>query len=251
MQTVVNGIMTHYEKHGEGPGILFLHGWGDNSLTWQKLSDSLTTTFTTVTVDLPGFGNTSFPTDEVWGLNEYAQFVADFNKKINNEPFAIIGHSNGGAIAVVGIANGLLKAKKLVLLASAGIRNKQKNKKRLLSVSAKIAKISLKPLPNSTQEKIKQKAYKKIGSDKYVAPHLEQTFAKILSQDIELDCAKINQPTLLIYGEQDSATPVEFGKIIASKIANAQLIIEPNAGHFVHHDSINTVSKVIRVFLND
>ena len=72
-----------------------------------------------VVPDLPGFGGTE-PPPAAWNVTNYAAFVHEFLKKLAVQPFAIIGHSNGGAIAVRGVGQGLLQADMIILLASAG-----------------------------------------------------------------------------------------------------------------------------------
>ena len=124
MQVVTNSILTHYELSGTGPVLLLLHGWGDRLETFDAITSMLQKTFTVVRLDLPGFGGTEAP-QETWGLEQYAGFVSDFMTKLDiPKPRALIGHSNGGAVAITGLAHKTLQADRLILLASAGIRNR-------------------------------------------------------------------------------------------------------------------------------
>ena len=120
MNVIVNNLLTNYEKQGKGPVILFLHGWGDDSRTFAQLISKLKNSYTCIAVDLPGFGATQQP-NEVWGVEQYAQFVKSFTEKIQIKPDVVVGHSNGGTIALFALSHNLLSAQKLVLLASAGI----------------------------------------------------------------------------------------------------------------------------------
>src|SRR5690606_6749255 len=147
---------------------------------------------------------------------EYAQFVTSFLTKIQVQPVAIIAHSNGGAIAIRGLAAGELKTEKLILLASAGIRDEYKGRKKAVRLLAKGAKILTAPLPSRVQQKLKRKAYKAIGSDLFIAEHLQETFKRIVTDDVRDDAAKIAVPTLLVYGSEDTDTPVKYGQILAA-----------------------------------
>jgi pimeloyl-ACP methyl ester carboxylesterase len=118
MNVIVKGHSVHYTRTGNGPIVVLLHGWGDSHKTFSGLESSLKQKYQVIAVDLLGFG-ASEPPKETYTLEKYAQFVADFLRKIGEESvFAFIGHSNGGAIAIRGLSSGILHSDKLVLLAS-------------------------------------------------------------------------------------------------------------------------------------
>ena len=79
-------------------------------------------------------------------LDDYAAFVMHFYRRQEIKPKVIIGHSNGGAIAIRALSKGL-KADNLVLVASAGIRGEYKGRMRLLRYTTKTAKLATYPLP--------------------------------------------------------------------------------------------------------
>ena len=249
MQAVVDSLLTHYEVQGKGTVILLLHGWGDTAAGLAGLRQSLAASHTVIAVDLPGFGGTEAP-KEVWGLSQYAQFVADFLKKIDARQLAgIVGHSNGGAIAVRGLSSGILKADKLVLLASAGIRGVYKGRVRVLRYATKIGKALTMPLPKAIKQKLRRKVYQTVGSDMLVAEHLQETFKRVVTDDIRTNAAQLTVPTLLIYGEQDEATPLVYGETFHQLIAGSTLEVLPGAGHFVHLDRPQAVERAIQEFV--
>ncbi len=251
MQAVVNGILTHYELAGDGPVLLMLHGWGDRLETFDALVQQLgTKDYCIVRLDLPGFGATELP-QAVWGLESYADFVAAFCAKLElKTPRAIIGHSNGGAVAILGLANDILLADKLVLLASAGVRDRHGVRKLAFKLVAKLGKVATFWLPRAYRRKLQQKFYGTIGSDMLVAPHLKETFKKTVAQDIQQEAAKLSLPTLLIYGDHDTATPVQaIGVPLHDLIKDSKLSIVHGADHFVHHQVPEQVAKQIQEFI--
>ncbi len=247
MQVIVDSLLVNYRSIGkEKETIVMLHGWGDSSSTFDRIASTLSNKYTIILIDLPGFGGTQ-PPSQSWGLDEYAKFVADFLQKINCKNIkAIVGHSNGGAIVLRGLGSGVLSAGKLVLLASAGIRDQYKGRKKVLRLVAKTAKLMTKPLPKQVQARLKKKAYRAIGSDLFVAEHLQETFKRIITDDVQADAEKVRIPCLLIYGSEDTATPPEYGEIYHRLIKNSKLHILPNAGHFVHLDQPDEVTQLIR-----
>ena len=240
----------HYEKKGSGKTILLLHGWGDRSDTFKSLLPVLSGGYTVISLDLPGFGQSESP-KEIWNLDNYAKFVASFlNKTSNTQLHAIIGHSNGGALAIRGIAKGDLNPSKLVLLAASGVRDTEKIRRFIIKIVAKTGKILTFWLPEQYKKKLQKKLYGTVGSDMLVAPQLQETFKKTVRQDIQKDAAKLSVPTLLIYGDQDTATPIKnVGSRLHELIKDSQLQIITGADHFVHQTSEPATAAYIQEFL--
>ncbi|HJP96357.1 MAG TPA: alpha/beta hydrolase [Candidatus Saccharimonadales bacterium] len=249
MQVVVDSLLTQYARHGSGKTVLILHGWGDSSKGMTALMNELAQTYDVIALDLPGFGGTQQPIG-AWDLTNYAQFVQHFLQKIDQPAvYAVVGHSNGGGIAIRGLAHGLVQAKKLVLLGSAGIRGEYKGRNRALRMVAKTGKVLTAPLPKSVTSKLQRKVYKTIGSDMLVVESLQETFKKVVSDDVRADAQKITIPALIIYGQNDEQTPPRYGEIFKQAIAKSQLHVIPDAGHFVHLDQPQKTTALIKEFL--
>lgn len=249
MQAVVDKLLATYHDEGKGKVVLLLHGWGDASGGLANLRKELAKTYRVITPDLPGFGASDTP-KSAWSLDDYAGFCQDLLAKLDIKSLAaVIGHSNGGAIAIRGVSSGQLRASKLVLLASAGIRGEYRKRNLALRYAAKSGKQFSKLLPKSSQQKLRAKVYKTIGSDMLVAENLQETFRKIINDDVRADAARISQPTLLVYGERDEQTPPRYGETFHELIKNSRLEIVSGAGHFVHLDASTKVAGLVKGFL--
>ena len=248
MKIIVDQLVVNYSLTGKGKTILLLHGWGDDIRTFAKLRQELDKDYQTVALDLPGFGASQAP-KEVWGLDDYANFIAHFLKKLELTSYAIIGHSNGGALAIRGLATGKIKSDKLVLIAAAGIRNKNGLKKFSTKVVAKTGKAATFWLPNDYKQRLRKRLYGTIGSDLLVMPYLEETFKKTVRQDVQKDAAALSLPTLLIFADRDPAIPLEDGKTYHALIKQSELKVLKSSDHFVHHDQPGSVLKLIKEFL--
>lgn len=248
MQLIVGGLLTNYSRVGKGKSILLIHGWGDSSKGLLGIANELKD-FDVIALDLPGFGGSAKPTSD-WGLSDYSDFIASFLAKLKVTSLeAIIGHSNGGAIAIKLVLSKKVDVKKLVLLSSAGIRNPKGLKNRALKIKTKVGKVLTFPLPKTTKENLRSSHYSKIGSDMLLYPELTGTFKKIVGENI-LDQAKdIDTPTLLIYGENDTKTPVSYGRMFHESISGSTLEIVSGADHFVHLDKPEIVLKLIKEFI--
>lgn len=248
MNIVVNGLLTHYERAGKGKLVLLLHGWGDNSAGLRALQTALAKHYDVIALDLPGFGATQ-PPAEAWDLDNYAEFVQQFLRKLQlKQPYAVIGHSNGGALAIRATALGALVPQKLVLLAASGIRGGRSGKRMVLQLIAKIGNVATLALPEQYRRALRKSLYAAAGSDALVVPQLQETFRRTVRQDVQADAAALQVPTLLIFGRSDTAVPLQHGETYARLIQNAQLSVV-DAGHFVHLDQSAQVTQQITEFL--
>jgi pimeloyl-ACP methyl ester carboxylesterase len=246
MEVVVESLSTHYERRGEKQGkkVLILHGWGDCAKGWQPMLEKLAKKYDVVAVDLPGFGDTDMP-PSVWALDNYAAFVAAFLKKISFKPFAIIGHNNGGAIAMRGLADGTFTTERLLLLDSAGIRSEYRGRQNIWQIITKTGKILSYPLPKNLKKHLRHKVYMKVGGNNLVSQRLQETFKRLVTDDVQSNAARLDLPTLLLYGEDDLSTPPAYGRILHNLIKGSRLEIIPGAGHFVHLDKPDEVLKLM------
>jgi pimeloyl-ACP methyl ester carboxylesterase len=247
MNVVVNGLMTSYQKTGKGKVLVFLPGWGDNIQTYSGLAAKFSGGYQVYLLDLPGFGGTQAP-PRAWGLEDYADFLIAWLDKMGLKPLAVIGHSYGGAVAITAASRRKI-ADRLVLLASAGIRNRQPIRKKTLAAAAKAGKLPLLVLPKSKRNKIRSKFYGSIGSDLMLLPHMEETFRMIINDDVSERARAIRIPTLLIYGTGDRSTPASDGRRLNNLIAGSCLeLVE--AGHFLHQEKPVQVAGLINRFIN-
>jgi pimeloyl-ACP methyl ester carboxylesterase len=249
MQIIVDGLLTHYERTGKGRKILILPGWADTSVSWILVQKALSSHYDVLVMDIPGFGG-SQPSAEAWGLNEYSSFIASFLEKLGiGDLYAVIGHSNGGAMAIRALGTDRMQSQKLVLVASAGIRAERQGRKGMLHLMTKTGKVLSKPLPKTVKQKLRSKLYSSIGSDMLVAEHMQETFKRIVSDDVQADAPNITIPTLLIYGDKDDETPVRYGETLYKLIQNSDLQVLPSADHFVHVHESARLSERIAEFL--
>jgi pimeloyl-ACP methyl ester carboxylesterase len=246
---VIDGLLTQYKLAGKGKLVLLLHGWGDTSQGLAGLQTGLAKQYRVLALDLPGFGQTQAP-ETAWNLDDYAHFIKHFLGKLElKQPYAVIGHSNGGALAIRSVGLQALKPEKLVLLAASGIRTGGGAKRFILKVIAKTGDIATIWLPERYRQSLRQSLYGAAGSDMLVVPQLQETFKQTVRQDVRADAAAITVPTLLIYGADDRAVPPADGQTYQQLIKNSRLEIIEHAGHFVHTDQPAEVESLVEEFL--
>lgn len=94
-----NGRDIYYERHGQGPALVFLHGAGSNGATWWQQLPVFTQRYTCVLMDIRCFGRSVAPTTEF----QMTHFVDDLIALLDQEKIeqaALIGQSLGGMIGL-------------------------------------------------------------------------------------------------------------------------------------------------------
>jgi len=235
-----------FTKEGNGNVVLFLHGWGCNGNIFCSIYPKLKN-YTTVKVDLWGFGKTELPTeflDKGMGVVDYADKIAEFIKQENLINLTVIGHSFGGRIAVVLSAKYPELVSKLVLVSSAGLKR--------FSLKKHLKVLHYKHLKKRAvySEKARQKLKLK-GSTDYKAcnPQLKPTFLRVINEPLDKFASQIRCSTLLIWGKKDKDTPLWIAHRYKKLIKNSGLVIMKNCGHFCFLENPNLFLAILKSFL--
>ncbi len=222
-----------YLAGGSGYPVLLLHGWGCSSQTMQPVFNHLCAHYRVYNFDLPGFGLSPEPA-AAWDTVAYADMLAAFiEEKCNGQKPLIVGHSFGGRLALRLGAKGI--PKKLLLTGCAGLPPKRGMDYYAKVYSYKAAK-KLLSLPGfgKKREELLNSAKAKSGSEDYrnASEVMRAVFVKTVNEDQTANLPKIAAPTLLFWGENDTATPLTDGETMAAKMQDAALIVKKGGTHF-------------------
>ncbi|MCE5291205.1 MAG: alpha/beta hydrolase [Nocardiaceae bacterium] len=102
MSTTVDGAPAKYLVGGAGPAVLFVHGWGlaSSPVYLDAVRRLPLSGFEVYAPVLPGFGSSSLPRDQ-FSLDGYAAWLSRFAEAVNMpRPFALVGYSFGGGVAI-------------------------------------------------------------------------------------------------------------------------------------------------------
>ena len=251
MEIKVKNLKIHYEEKGSGPDVLLLHGWGSSCDVYSAIMNSLGGICHFVAPDFPGC-NKSETMNTPWDIQDYADFVLEFIDKVGLKNPIIVGHSHGGRVCMYLAGNELLNPPKIVLLDAAGLIPKKSFKQKLRAKSFKAIKTVLTlPVIKNHSESLLNKARAHYGSADYNAapPVLRQTLVKLVNTDLREILPNIKAPTLLIWGENDTATPLSDAKIIESLIKDAGLCVLKGTGHFSFCEKPHEAIAILRSFL--
>ncbi len=235
--------------------LIIIPGWGGSTETWQKFVDQARSFFTQVVcLDLPCFGHTPCPS-EVWGVEEYADFVAKEVVKIQQQSdnqIVLLGHSFGGQVATQLIADKPEICDILILSGAAVYRRNRGVREIIFSAVAKSGKIILSlPILHHLQSRAKKLLYRVADSPDYndTKGTKRSIFQKVIRQDVSHLLNKISKPTLVMWGESDSYVPLHLGQKIAQTIPHSSLVVIPKAGHGIHQSHSAEMLTLIQDFI--
>jgi pimeloyl-ACP methyl ester carboxylesterase len=253
---VVDGLDTRYlhrggplhERGRDSAPILILHGWGASIETVIPIVGALEPLGEVFALDLPGFGQTQLP-PEPWGVKEYQRFVTSFMDAHGIERASLVGHSNGGRIAIRMAATAPSRVHKLVLVDSAGIRPKRGFTYHRKVATAKVGKHAAR-LFGAPGEGLRTWLVGKAASADYAAAgELRPTLVKLVNEDLRSLLPEIQASTLLIWGSNDTDTPLADARLMERQIPDAGLVELEGAGHYSYLDQPGRFGTIARHFL--
>lgn len=237
-------------NEGSAPVLYWGHGWGQDHKAFMPLVQSLQAFGAHYALDFPGFGKSPRP-QESWDTADYADTIAAHIKQSNQAPIIWIGHSFGGRVGVQLASRHPELIKGLVLIAGAGLKRKRSPLKALyFKARIGLYKGLKKLIPLGLSQEWLQS---KFGSRDYKsAGKMRDIFLSVISEDLTEQAAKITAPTLLIYGENDTETPPEFGQRYRDLIKNSTLHIMPDLDHYsVLGSGRHQLANLLQGFIKD
>ena len=235
------------------PPVLLLHGWMAQIESWAPVYLNLMKQRKVYVIDFPGQAGKSSSLNEPWGVPEYSEMVKAFIENQNIKGCDVIGHSFGGRVIIYLASQDDKLFSKIILTDSAGVKPKMSFKKFCKIYSYKFLKNTSKLLMSKEKhEEYLNKMRAKRGSEDYTklnSDTMRQTFNRIISLDLTSKLKDINNSTLLIWGENDTDTPLYMAKIMEKNIKDSGLVVIENAGHFSYLDNTAKYLLVINEFL--
>lgn len=244
----------NYTESGNPSGapVLLMHGWGCNNTTLASVRAIMEALGLHVfNIDFPGFGKSPEP-DEVWGVERYTQAVEEFLDALAIENPVVLGHSFGGRVGI--LLSSRRNVRKLLLVDAAGIRPRHSLKWYFKVYSFKAMK-RIAPIIYGRQgaERRIEQARARKGSSDYASasPRMRAILSRCVNEDLRDRLPLIKAPTLLIWGENDTATPLRDAKLMERLIPDAGLVAFPGCGHYSFLDNPFGFKAVVNEFLKD
>lgn len=248
----IDDISVNYIDQGQGDVILLLHGWGANITLYQGIISTLTQNHRVIALDMPGFGKTTEPSVP-WCVDDYVDFVLKFIASFELTKLSIVVHSFGGRVFFKMNARENLpfQIEKAVLIDSAGILPKKTWKQKVSLRCYKIGRavMSTKVLHFLYPDAVEDMRRKRGSADYNSAtPVMRATLVKVVNEDLEPLMHLVKCPTLLIWGDLDTATPLSDAKKMEELIPDTGLVVCEGAGHFSFAQQAPRVNGALTAF---
>ncbi len=215
-----------------GPSIVMLHGWGQSRSDLRPLGKLLAKAATVHLVDLPGFGESPLPA-ATWSTADYALHLDAHLQARGIATPILLGHSFGGRVAVQLAGLFPARVRGLVLMAAAGLPGKRSPLRSLRLQGVRSLGFILKRVERITALPTHAWFVRRFGSRDYKqAGALRGILVRAVNEDLTSVATRIRCPTLLIWGEEDTETPLEMGRRYHAAIAGSELVALPNKDHF-------------------
>ncbi len=267
---ITDSLDLHYEVHGTGRPVLFLHGFGAHLFTWKYLVEPLSKENRVLLVDLKGHGLSPKPEDKKYSAYDQAALVYQLILKEDLKDLTIVGHSFGGAVALVTtlrlIEEETDRLAKLALVDSAAFLQSLPLFIRILRIPL-INVLSLHLLPYKFQirsvlwqtyydhAKISDdfvEAYARVLGMPGAKQALMETAKQIIPSDIDRlisQYPKIRVPTLILWGAEDRVVPPEIRERLNQALPNSEMAVIENCGHIPQEEQPDEALKIISGFL--
>jgi pimeloyl-ACP methyl ester carboxylesterase len=268
-----DGAKINYYEMGKGDPIIMLHGFGGSSWCWHIISKYLAGKNKLFLFDLKGFGSSDKPLDDKYSVSDQADIISDFIQKNGLRNLILIGHSLGGAIALLTCLNNLMEEKNdsvkgLILIGSPAYKQRLPEFTKLLKIPV-LNELLLVFLPSHFSTKM---VLKKLFFDaKKITPEIIENYSgfldspgsyhalistaeQIIPRNINWLTSKykdIKIPVLLVWGQNDKTIPLSIGQRLEKDLPNAKLVIIPECGHMVPEEKPEELSKLISDFLDN
>ena len=175
-----------------------------------------------------------------YSLDDYIAELKEYIYAKGLKTPSVIAHSFGARIAIKAASESEGLFNRLVLTGAAGLKPKTTLKKTAKKTLFKILKTFI------SREKLTG-----FYSSDYnaLSPVMKESFKKIIAEHLDDRLRFIQNPTLLVFGDNDKETPLYMAERLKRGIAGSKLIVIREAGHFCFIDKPNKFNMEVKEFL--
>jgi len=265
----VDGATVHYQEFGDktNPTLLLIHGYTASTYVWKTVAPMLADeNFHVVAVDLLGFGYSDKPAQFDYTIASQARMIERLMNRLGIGKATIVGSSYGGAIASTLALDSAERVEKLVLVGA--VCNDEVLDNPILKLAA-IPVLGEVLTPFLLDSKMLSKARMKqtlapASHHLITKERVESVVRPLKAKDahhsvlasarnwdanrIQADAHLINQPTLLIWGENDTVIPVHNGQCLYDAMLNSRLVVLQDCGHLPQEEKPDRFVKLVAEF---
>ncbi len=260
-----SNVRLRVAEAGSGSPLILVHGMFADYSTWDQVVEQLSDDFRIAAPDLPGFGASEKPPSSrfEYGINGFANAIADLYAGLGLGRAALVGHGLGGAAAIAVAARYPELVSRLVLVDSV-CYDVQPDVLRRVALAPLVGGFVFKQLWGRATFRSYFKG-RALGKGTHSPERIDRYYEAFNSpaargsalatlrntkdtRSVVADTSRIQAPTLVIWGRHDRIYPAGFGQRLAREIRGAgfELI---DSGHSPQEEQPRQFSQVLRRFL--
>jgi pimeloyl-ACP methyl ester carboxylesterase len=269
---LVDGVRVHYQEAGlpDAPPVLLIHGFTASNFVWSEVLLPIAESgFRVIAPDLIGFGFSGKPKENEYTIDAQARMIVGLMDHLGIESATLVGSSYGGAVAAVCALDYPERVTRLVLVDA--VTNDDAKRQWLLRLAASpLAGDLISPLLLSSQSVLRwrmKSIYAPESKHLFTAERLRThhrplravstqraaltSLRRWRAARIEEEADRIQQPTLLVWGEGDLDIPLANGRRLLEKTPNARLIVFHHCGHMPMEEYPREFTEVVTRFCSE
>lgn len=257
------GFEFHYHLIGNGPCVLFLHGSGTGASgmtnfrgNFQSFVDN---GFSVLIPDLPGYGFSSKPEDEIYSLDYFNSKLSSLLEALNIQKVSIVGNSLGGALALGMAINTPELVEKLILMAPGGLEDQEEYSK-MPGIQKLLGDFLGGPMtPEKVKGLLKLFPYNsEIVTQQMIDDRLEvlplmnqQVLASMQIPNLTKHLQEVRVPILSIWGLSDQFIPIRGSETLEKCCNDVRTISFKECGHWVMIEKADEFNNYCISFLKN
>lgn len=262
----LHGLRVRYVRKGAGRPLLLVHGIASSLYTWKDVLPGLAARHDVVALDLPGYGGSDQPRDLDAAV--YPKVVAGLAERLGMPAFSLVGHSLGGAVAVMVAAGQPRRVERLVLIDPAGFNLMPKDRPALLRAAAATPSwLDRFPLPASVLKMGLGQVFHDpaVLTDERLAEYLAplrrpgalassrsmMASAAITPAQFGDEARRVAAPTLVLWGRNDRWIPLRDADRFTAAIPGARKVVVDRCGHLPQEEKPAETLALLNGFLGN
>ncbi len=268
----IDGARVHYQEFGDPSNapIILIHGYTASVYVWKSAAPILAEAgLHVIAIDLIGFGYSEKPSWFDYSIQSQTRMVARFMDRLGIGRATICGSSYGGAVALNLALDYTERVEKLVLV-NAVCNDDPKNHPVLRLASVRGIGEIITPFLADSRYFMRRRMQGTLAKANHhlITPERIAAIRRPLNaadghrsllatsrawdaNRLEQDANLIDQPTLIIWGDQDFVIPIKNGYKLHQEMLNSRLVVLKDCGHVPPEEKTELFTELVSEFCRD
>jgi pimeloyl-ACP methyl ester carboxylesterase len=250
----VFGYKMHYREAGKGPAVILLHGLGGDGSRWGGTMDALSDDCRVIALDQIGFGESDKPLVN-YNHALLAEFLIEFMNVVEIPKASIVGHSMGAFVGNCVAVHYPDRLERLVLVDGGSLQARPRSAHLVqiqngttLAETREYFGLMFFDKSRVTDQLVRDNYIRRLRAS-YTISRMQEARAKGLAMINAEEAARIQTPTLIIWGKHDELLPAADAELLERTIPNSRLVMLEKCGHIPQVEQPDEFHRALQKFL--